>query len=78
MKLKNSLLIPLLIILINLLNAEILNGNKFSNEALLITTGLIAYYPFNGNANDESVNGNDGTVVGATLTTDRFGIALPS
>ena len=32
-----------------------------------------AYYPFNGNANDESVNSNNGVVVGATLTTDRFG-----
>jgi len=38
-------------------------------------SGLIAYYPFNGNANDESGNGNDGTVNGATLTTDRFGNA---
>jgi len=37
--------------------------------------GLIAYYPFNGNANDESGNGNDGTVNGATLTTDRSGNA---
>ncbi len=35
--------------------------------------GLVAYYPFNGNANDESGNGNDGIVNGATLTTDRFG-----
>jgi hypothetical protein len=35
--------------------------------------GLVAYYPFNGNANDESGNGNDGTVNGATLTEDRFG-----
>ncbi len=33
--------------------------------------GLVAYYPFNGNANDESVNSNLGTVNGATLTTDR-------
>jgi hypothetical protein len=32
-----------------------------------------AYYPFNGNANDESVNSNDGTVTGATLTTDHLG-----
>lgn len=32
-----------------------------------------AYYPFNGNANDESDNSNDGTVSGPTLTTDRFG-----
>ncbi|MBI5219080.1 MAG: VCBS repeat-containing protein, partial [Bacteroidia bacterium] len=38
-----------------------------------VTAGLIAYYPFNGNANDESGNGNNGTVNGATLTTDRFG-----
>jgi hypothetical protein len=38
-----------------------------------ITTGLVAYYPFNGNANDESGNGNNGTVYGATLSTDRFG-----
>jgi hypothetical protein len=37
--------------------------------------GLVAYYPFNGNANDESGNGNDGTVNGATLTTDRNGEA---
>lgn len=34
--------------------------------------GLVAYYPFNGNAKDESGNGNDGTVNGPTLTEDRF------
>ena len=39
------------------------------------TSGLVAHYPFNGNANDESTNSNDGTVNGATLTTDRFGNA---
>jgi len=38
-----------------------------------LNQGLVAYYPFNGNANDESGNGNNGTVDGATLTTDRFG-----
>jgi hypothetical protein len=38
-----------------------------------INTGLVAYYPFNGNANDQSGNGNHGTVFEATLTTDRFG-----
>ena len=37
--------------------------------------GLVAYYPFNGNANDESGNGNNGIVNGATLTMDRFGTA---
>lgn len=36
---------------------------------------LVAYYPFNGNANDESGNGNNGIVNGATLTADRFGNA---
>ncbi|RFS15455.1 LamG domain-containing protein [Emticicia sp. C21] len=40
-----------------------------------VPQGLIAYYPFNGNANDVSGSGNNGTVVGALLTTDRFGNA---
>jgi hypothetical protein len=35
--------------------------------------GLVGWWPFNGNANDESGNGNHGTVNGATLTQDRFG-----
>ena len=38
-------------------------------------SNLVAYYPFNGNVNDESENANNGTVNGATLTTDRFGNA---
>ncbi len=37
--------------------------------------GLIAYYPFNGNANDESGNGNITTINGAIPTSDRFGNA---
>ena len=44
-------------------------------QKLNIDSGLVAYYPFNGNANDESGNGNNGTVNGATLTSDRFGNA---
>ena len=39
------------------------------------TNGLVGYWPFNGNANDQSGNGNNGTVNGATITTDRFGNA---
>ncbi len=39
------------------------------------TNGLVGWWPFNGNANDESGNGNNGNVNGATLTTDRFGVA---
>ncbi len=37
--------------------------------------GLMAHYPFAGNADDASGNGNHGTVVGATLAPDRFGEA---
>ena len=36
---------------------------------------MVLYYPFSGNANDSSGNGYNGTVSGATLTTDRFGAA---
>jgi len=39
------------------------------------TKSIIAYYPFNGNANDESGFGNNGVVHGAFLTSDRFGRA---
>ncbi len=39
------------------------------------TNGLVGYWPFNGNANDISGNGNNGTVNGASLTTDRLGNA---
>ena len=58
------------------------NSLQYSNEITLttqdsipswLTNGLVGYWPFNGNANDESGNGNDGTVYGATLTSDRFG-----
>jgi predicted outer membrane repeat protein len=35
--------------------------------------GLLAYYPFNGNADDGSGMGHDGEVNGSSLTRDRFG-----
>ena len=39
------------------------------------TNGLVGWWPFNGNANDESGNGNNGVVINpqTTLTTDRNG-----
>ncbi|WP_162897294.1 LamG-like jellyroll fold domain-containing protein [Aquimarina sp. BL5] len=40
-----------------------------------LDNGLMAYFPFNGNASDESSNTNNGTVNGATLTNDRFGVS---
>jgi Concanavalin A-like lectin/glucanases superfamily/Secretion system C-terminal sorting domain len=39
------------------------------------TVGLQLWMPFNGNANDESGNNNNGTVNGASLATDRNGNA---
>jgi trimeric autotransporter adhesin len=40
------------------------------------TSGLIAHYPFTGNANDASGNNRNGVISGgATLTTDRLGNA---
>jgi hypothetical protein len=49
--------------------------NSFYSQvpSYLPTNGLLAYYPFSSNANDVSGNGNNGTVNGATLNTDRFG-----
>ena len=41
----------------------------------LPTDSLVCWYPFNGNANDESGNGHDGEVYGATTTNDRHGNA---
>ena len=48
-------------------------GNFTSAQNL--TSGLVAWYPFDGNASDMSGNGNDGTVYGATLGEDRNGEA---
>jgi hypothetical protein len=42
-------------------------------QSVTVTGGLAAYYPFNGNANDESENDYHGIVNGAILTEDRFG-----
>lgn len=36
------------------------------------TNGLLAWYSFNGNANDLSGNGHNGKAMGASLTADRF------
>lgn len=37
------------------------------------TSGLVAYYPFTGNANDATSNANNGVVNGVTLTADKNG-----
>ena len=49
---------------------------NWSNVYRFKSRGLIAYYPFRGNANDESGYGNNGTINGgAVFATDRFGAA---
>jgi len=40
--------------------------------AQIPTANLMGYWPMDGNAQDYSGNANHGTVMGATLTTDRF------
>ncbi|MBE9563307.1 MAG: hypothetical protein IMF12_10650, partial [Proteobacteria bacterium] len=47
------------------------NGNTQLPDNLC--DGLTLYMPFDGNAKDESGNGSDGVINGATLTTDRHG-----
>ena len=42
-------------------------------KAQVPVDGLVAYFPFNGNANDASGNGHNAVANGAVLTTDRFG-----
>jgi hypothetical protein len=56
--------------------ASLYTGEVITSECLpsyVPTDSLMGYWPFCGNANDESGNGNNGNVDGATLTTDRFG-----
>lgn len=66
MKTKRNLLTALTIL-------GLLTNTMAQLPTYVPTNGIIAYYTFNGNADDESGNGNDGTVYGSTLTTDRFG-----
>ena len=65
MKIKLVLLTLGLVLFSQFTNAQV--------PSYVPTNGLVGYWPFNGNANDESGNGNNGVVSGATLTTDRFG-----
>lgn len=39
-----------------------------------IESGLVAYYPLDGDATDQSGNNLDGTIFGAVSTSDRFGL----
>ena len=53
-----------------LFNLVLIMGISTLYAQVNLKNGLVAYYPFNGNANDESGNGNNGIVYNATLTQD--------
>ena len=46
---------------------------SISQGQSFLTNGLVAYYPFNGNANDASGNENDAVPSNVVITNDRFG-----
>ncbi len=48
--------------------ASIIDALLGSNEMVGLDEGLVAYYPFDGNADDASGNGNHGQVTNLTLT----------
>ena len=64
---RNNIIIVLMMLGLTFLGTSVVLAD--------LNNGLVAYYPFNGNANDESGNGNNGTVYGAALTSDRLGNA---
>lgn len=50
-----------------------LAGSMLSAKAQgFLSSGLVAYYPLAGNANEATGKNDNGTISGATLTTDRF------
>ena len=61
-----------LILLVALSSLSCSSSSSGPSESNKLLSEPIAYYPFNGNANDESGSGKDGTVNGAVLTADRF------
>jgi hypothetical protein len=53
------------------------NSCKKDKKNIHLDQGLLAYYPFNGNTNDESGNGNHGTIFnGAVIVADKNGRPL--
>lgn len=70
---KSLLTIPLVV------SCVVAGANAQSTSSLLqsstLNQGLVACYQFNGNTADSSGNGNDGTPVNVSYTTDRNGFA---
>ena len=66
------ILVLFVLVLILFISCKKEESNPVVSETLP-TNGLIAYYPFNGNANDESGNGYNGTEHSTSYEADRFG-----
>lgn len=67
--------LPLFIVVV--MCAVLGSCKKNDTNNVNLSQGLLAYYPFNGNANDESGNGNNGTLFnGATIVADKNGKLL--
>ena len=62
---KKILLLAILALITQTIKAQV--------PSYVATNGLIGYWPFNGNANDESGNGKNGVKFQVAGTTDRFG-----
>ncbi|MES2765395.1 MAG: LamG domain-containing protein [Bacteroidota bacterium] len=70
---KKSIILFLSILSLSACRDKTTDPINSSDTTQVPTDGLIAYYSFNGNANDLSGNNFHGDVSGAVLTTDRFG-----
>jgi len=58
--------------------ATIISGSallQIANVSTGVWKGLVAYYPFDGSAQDRTLSENHGTSNGALLTPDRFRVA---
>ncbi len=56
-------------------NAQVELGGSGTSGSVSLGKGLVGYWPLSGNANDSTPYADNGTVNGATLTTDRKGAA---
>ena len=78
MKTKLTLFVTVLAAILFGMGCESTNGTnkpavKEKPTVDPLKNGLVAYYPFNGDAKDASGNGNDGKLNGATAAKDRHG-----
>ena len=76
---RKILLSPLIIVIliivagVGMAGAAILLGGGGNSENVNLSKGLVGWWKLDGNAKDATPYNNDGTVTGATLTTDRKG-----